>query len=109
MDKKKYNIEYHKQGKVYKLSGGTEFMDKKLDEFVERKAKELWRIASMGLDYDEGQDFIRTMLSEAPMRKPRINMQYLHDEILCPHCKRYETKTIYCDYCGEEIKEVTDG
>jgi len=52
------------------------------------------------------KDFIRTLAKGLPMRKPKVDMQYLHDNILCPHCKRYETKTLHCDYCAEEITEV---
>jgi len=77
------------------------------EKYVEEKA-ERFMIRCPGFpptQLDRLKDFIRTIINDC---KVKVNMQYLHDNILCPHCQRYETKTLHCDYCGEEIVEVEE-
>jgi len=74
------------------------------EEYVDEKARELieWKY---GIDLASAKSFIRTIRNDC---KVKVDMQYLHDNILCPHCQRYETKTLHCDYCGEEIVEMEE-
>lgn len=59
---------------------GSQIKDKQREEYIDKKANEMAR--SYGfvsqLELDGAKDFIRTLLNEAPMRKPKVSKAFIN-------------------------------